>query len=147
MPQVADPECRAVAARAAKELMRVANEGKTVPPKKADPATVTAALKELIAARNPSVAGDAVFAPTLSYVAGLVASLQVSSSGLCCTLCAAAAGQRLSYVESICLFHRLGGDSTGASHMNSWCASLCSILCVATKCRARSNQVMHAATK
>jgi hypothetical protein len=91
--QVADPECRAVAARAAKELMRVANEGKTVPPKKADPATVTAALKELIAARNPSVAGDAVFGPTLSYVAGLVASLQVSSSGLCCTVRAAAAGQ------------------------------------------------------
>jgi hypothetical protein len=82
-----------VAARAAKELMRVANEGKTVPPKKADPATVTAALKELIAARNPSVAGDAVFGPTLSYVAGLVASLQVSSSGLCCTVRAAAAGQ------------------------------------------------------
>eukprot|EP00878_Enallax_costatus_P024333 GHUV01025966.1.p1 GENE.GHUV01025966.1~~GHUV01025966.1.p1 ORF type:complete len:467 (-),score=174.97 GHUV01025966.1:601-1941(-) len=74
--EVADPECRAVAARAAKELIRVANEGKTVPPKKADPATVAAALKELIAARNPSVAGDAVFAPTLTYVAGLCASLQ-----------------------------------------------------------------------
>lgn len=27
--EVADPECRAVAARAAKELVRVANEGKT----------------------------------------------------------------------------------------------------------------------
>jgi hypothetical protein len=62
--------------------MRVANEGKTVPPKKADSAAVTAALKELIAARNPSIAGDAVFGPTLSYVAGLVASLQVSSSNL-----------------------------------------------------------------
>jgi elongation factor 3 len=74
--EVADPECRSVAARAAKELNRVANEGKTVPPKKADPIAVAAALKELIAARNPSVAGDAVFAPTLAYVAGLCASLQ-----------------------------------------------------------------------
>lgn len=77
--QVADPECRAVAARAAKELLPVGNEGKTVPPKKADPATVIAAL---IAARNPGVAGNAVFGATLSYVAGLVASLQVSSSSM-----------------------------------------------------------------
>lgn len=77
---MADPECRSVAARAAKELVRVANEGKTVPPKKADPAAVAASLKDLIAARNPSVAGDAVFAPTLTYVAGLVASLQVRTS-------------------------------------------------------------------
>lgn len=69
-----------MAARAAKELVRVANEGKTVPPKKADPAAVAASLKDLIAARNPSVAGDAVFAPTLTYVAGLVASLQVRTS-------------------------------------------------------------------
>eukprot|EP00775_Hariotina_reticulata_P002646 gene2646-2946_t len=74
--EVADPECRSVAARAAKELIRVANEGKTVPPKKADPAAVAAALKDLIAARNPSVANDAVFGPTLAYVAGLCASLQ-----------------------------------------------------------------------
>jgi elongation factor 3 len=74
--EVADPECRSVAARAAKELMRVANEGKTVPPKNADTATVTAALKELIAARAPKVAGDEVFAPTLAYVAGLCAALQ-----------------------------------------------------------------------
>lgn len=65
-----------MAARAAKELNRVANEGKTQPPKKADPVAVAAALKELIASRNPSVAGDAVFAPTLAYVAGLCASLQ-----------------------------------------------------------------------
>eukprot|EP00879_Flechtneria_rotunda_P031570 GHRR01034502.1.p1 GENE.GHRR01034502.1~~GHRR01034502.1.p1 ORF type:complete len:390 (-),score=132.98 GHRR01034502.1:54-1223(-) len=74
--EVADPECRSVAARAAKELNRVANEGQTVPPKKADLAVVAAALKELIAARNPSVAGDAVFAATLSYVASLSATLQ-----------------------------------------------------------------------
>lgn len=152
--EVADPECRAVAARAAKELVRVANEGKTgvcacllagavgcadgvlggqqqlssaasscttpsdacsatpqpkvctgavalcrrlhdvprpcaqhlpacrsllpaaVPPKKADPTAVAAALKELIAARAPKVAGDEVFAPTLAYVAGLCAALQ-----------------------------------------------------------------------
>jgi hypothetical protein len=32
--EVADPECRAVAARTVKELNRVADEGKTVPPKK-----------------------------------------------------------------------------------------------------------------
>jgi elongation factor 3 len=74
--EVADPECRSVAARAAKELNRVANEGKTVPPKKADPAAVASSLKELIAARNPSVANDAVFGPTLTYVAGLCAALQ-----------------------------------------------------------------------
>jgi hypothetical protein len=97
--QVADPECRAVAARAAKELMRVANEGKTVPPKKADPSAVTAALKELIAARNPSVAGDAVFGPTLSYVAGLVASLQVSSTRFYqCSTCSSWTAGRWMYV-------------------------------------------------
>lgn len=49
----------------------------TVPPKKADTATVAAALKELIAARTPKVAGDEVFAPTLAYVAALCAALQV----------------------------------------------------------------------
>lgn len=47
-----------------------------MPPKNADTATVTAALKELIAARAPKVAGDEVFAPTLAYVAGLCAALQ-----------------------------------------------------------------------
>lgn len=47
-----------------------------VPPKKADPTAVAAALKELIAARAPKVAGDEVFAPTLAYVAGLCAALQ-----------------------------------------------------------------------
>jgi hypothetical protein len=40
---------------------------------------VAAALKELIAARAPKVAGDGVFAPTLAYVAGLCAALQVGS--------------------------------------------------------------------
>jgi len=73
--EVADPECRAVAARAHKELMRVGQEGKAAPAKKADPAAVEAALKELIAARQPAVAADAVFGPVLTYVAGLVAAL------------------------------------------------------------------------
>lgn len=48
-----------------------------VPPKKADPTAVAAQLKELIAARAPKVAADEVFAPTLAYVAGLCAALQV----------------------------------------------------------------------
>jgi len=73
--EVADPECRSVAARAAKELLRVGNEGKTAPSKKADPAVVEAAVKELIAARQPSVAADPVFAPVLTYVSGLIAAL------------------------------------------------------------------------
>jgi elongation factor 3 len=73
--EVADPECRSVAARAAKELLRVGNEGKTAPAKKADPAVVTAAIKDLVAARQPSVAADPVFAPVLTYTAGLVAAL------------------------------------------------------------------------
>jgi hypothetical protein len=140
--EVADPECRSVAARAAKELVRVANEGKTgvfvwalllghmergaivlwqvpgmsyicdrqqpclavqhsllhtalqtcctgpfadvvftvfltaVPPRKADPVAVAAALKELIAARAPKVASCEVFTSTLAYVAGLCSALQ-----------------------------------------------------------------------
>jgi len=73
---VADPECRAVAQRAAKELNRVGNEGKTVPPKKKDPEAVAAALKELVAARQPALSNDAVFATTLAYVGTLCASLQ-----------------------------------------------------------------------
>lgn len=74
--EVADPECRSVAQRAHKELSRVGNEGKTVPPKKKDPEAVAAALKELIAARQPAVANDAVFAVTLRYVGTLCAALQ-----------------------------------------------------------------------
>jgi hypothetical protein len=75
--EVADPECRSVAQRAHKELNRVGNEGKTVPPKKKDPAAVAAALKDLIAARQPKVASDEVFAVTLAYVGTLCAALQV----------------------------------------------------------------------
>jgi hypothetical protein len=75
--EVADPECRSVAQRAHKELNRVGNEGKTVPPKKKDPEAVAAALKELIAARQPTVASDEVFAVTLAYVGTLCAALQV----------------------------------------------------------------------
>lgn len=73
--EVADPECRAVAARAHKELLRVGNEGKTAPPKKAEADKVAAAVKELVAARNPAVAEDAVFAPTLEYVSVLCCAL------------------------------------------------------------------------
>jgi len=52
-----------------------------VPPKKADPTAVASSLKELIAARAPKVAADEVFAPTLAYVAGLCAALQVGTVG------------------------------------------------------------------
>jgi hypothetical protein len=65
-----------VAQRAHKELNRVGNEGKTVPPKKRDPAAVAAALKELIAARQPDAANDEVFAVTLAYVGTMCAALQ-----------------------------------------------------------------------
>ena len=75
--EVADPECRSVAQRAAKELNRVGNEGKTVPPKKKDPATVAESINGLIAARQPAAAADAVFATTLAYVGTLCAALQV----------------------------------------------------------------------
>jgi hypothetical protein len=74
--EVADPECRSVAQRAHKELNRVGNEGKTVPPKKKDPAAVAESLKALIAARQPAAAADEVFAVTLAYVATLCAALQ-----------------------------------------------------------------------
>jgi len=75
--EVADPECRGVAQRAHATLARVGNEGKTAPPKKADPAAVEAALRELVAARSPAVAGDAaVFGVTLAYVARLAATLK-----------------------------------------------------------------------
>jgi elongation factor 3 len=75
--EVADPECRGVAQRAHATLLRVGSEGKTAPPKKADPAAVEAAVRELVAARNPQVAADAaVFGVTLSYVARLAATLK-----------------------------------------------------------------------
>lgn len=82
--EVADPECRSVAQRAHKELMRVGNEGKTVPPKKKDPEAVAAAIKELIAARQPAAAKDEVFATTLAYVGTLCAALQVRASAAAC---------------------------------------------------------------
>lgn len=74
--EVADPECRSVAARAARELNRVGKEGKAVPPKKADPAAVEAALRELIAARKADAAASAEAGVTLAYVSLLVASLK-----------------------------------------------------------------------
>jgi elongation factor 3 len=74
--EVADPECRAVAQRAHKELNRVGNEGKTQPPKKKDAVAVAAALKELVAARAPAAAADEVFGTTLAYVGTLCAALQ-----------------------------------------------------------------------
>jgi hypothetical protein len=73
--EVADPECRSVAQRAHKTLNQVGNEGKTAPPKKADPANVAASIKELVAARNPGVAADPVFEVTLGYVAVLCSAL------------------------------------------------------------------------
>lgn len=68
--EVADPECRKVAANAHATLLRVGGEGKLTAPKKADPEVVRSRLVEALGAKASAV--DEV---TLTYAARMMCSL------------------------------------------------------------------------
>lgn len=68
--EVADPECRKVAAGAYTTLMRVGGEGKSLAPRPADTAEYKALLKEKLGAKV-----DSLDATTYEYVATRLASI------------------------------------------------------------------------